>query len=201
MICPNCKNEIEDGSIFCRKCGSKLPEAERVQSTEATTRQATGEITAEYSNATINLQGAAPTPIKPKSTNPLLKPCRICGELISCNADACPHCGEPDNRVKPERKVYTGTWVFNFILCLLGSGLGFSYQSSESAILIKLVGYALMICSLIFDFKVDKSEPDAAKYAKRGSLVGLGIGIALVIINNLNIFAAMYTSMSTSSYY
>jgi len=72
-ICPNCKREIDDDSVFCGYCDAKLPYDPEEEKAEAETGGGAGPAAAE----------AAPAAWR----------CENCGEQLEQNFDTCWNCG------------------------------------------------------------------------------------------------------------
>ena len=74
VYCIKCKTSLDSDYTFCPKCGAEQSQPVKQDSVESKIVDV------------INTQG-------------LLGPCSTCSQLVSPNAVACPHCGQP---MKPE---------------------------------------------------------------------------------------------------
>lgn len=151
MICPKCNHEIEDGSIFCRKCGTSL------------VNKPTTETTQSFGNY------QSVTPPQQFYTKPTQAP----GEGM-------------------------GAWFLTFFLALFGAAIAFNHYDggAGSTLMAKLFGYALLVAALVLSFIWDAKNPSKAKYAKRGALIGLALGLGIHIVNNLNTIATAFSILS-----
>ena len=116
MFCTKCGNELQDGDLFCGKCGMRVT-AEPAQEHAGASVDDNGNVQREEKSACDEQKKTASSPTRPRrrlpgkglrkdlklppkekfSTRPLLLSvngsCRYCGAKLSALAERCPSCG------------------------------------------------------------------------------------------------------------
>lgn len=120
MICPNCNNEIEEGSVFCSECGSKIVKKEEVVFCGECGKKLTkGSSFCTECGAKVGTEQKVVKESKKTSTKKKIDEfkCSKCGIELTKDSSFCTECGtkvESDtsktvSKKKKEKNTHTAT--------------------------------------------------------------------------------------------
>jgi len=146
MICPLCHNEIKDGSVFCGRCGKKIP---RCPTCGALLEEPEQFCPEDGTRIPEDILSVFPADLyKDRQNSPdrrerqfcikCGRPClpgeKYCENCASPKTAFCVKCGEPCSasellckRCQRKKKTHIKIWIIGILLLLLVSAVGYYY--------------------------------------------------------------------------